>query len=63
MQEDDTSNRGGDHGPMLPPETDEVSSESDSEDDGLCVQSETLRHSLPGNQTILQLRTPVVLLF
>ena len=42
---------GGDHGPMLPPETDEVSSESDSEDDDLCVQSETLRHLLPGNQT------------
>ena len=37
---------------MLPPETDEFSSESsDLEDDDLCMQSEILRHSLPGNQT------------
>ena len=50
-QDDDRSSSGGDYGPILPHETDEVSSESDSEDQDLCVQGETLRHSLPGNQT------------
>ena len=48
-QEDNRNNSDGDYSPILPPGTDEDSSELDSED--LCVEGETLHHLLPGNQT------------
>ena len=48
-QEDDRSSSDGDFSPVLPSETDEDPSESDSED--LRVrEGETSRHSVPGNQ-------------
>ena len=49
-QEDDRSSSNGDFNPVLPPETDEDSPESELED--LCVEGETSpRRSVPGNQT------------